>query len=69
MKAEFIWNYEKTSIVNVSHIVKMSITAPVFEQKDWRVVASLSHGQGMVILHRGDEKSCDAFLSDFYYSH
>ena len=69
MKAEFIWNYEKTSVVNVSHIVKMSITAPVLEQKDWRVVASLPYGQGTVVLHRGDEESCNAFLSDFYYFH
>lgn len=69
MKNEFIWNCDKDCLVNVAHIVKMSISSPILEQKDWRVVACLAHAQGTVILHRGDEKSCEAFLSDFHYFH
>ena len=65
MKSEFIWNYHNDCLVNVDHIVKMSISAPILEQKDWCVVAYLAHAQGSVILHRGNEKSCEAFLSNF----
>lgn len=62
----FVANYSKTAIVNVDHIVKVVITEPYLEQKDYQVVASLSFGQGSSILHKGTEDSCTQFLAELY---
>lgn len=62
----FIPNYNKTAIINTAHIVKAVITEPYLEQRDYRVVASLSFGQGSSILHKGTEDSCTAYLAELY---
>ncbi len=62
----FVTNYSKTAIINVAHIVRVDITEPYLEQRDYRVVASLSFGQGSSILHKGTEESCTAYLAELY---
>lgn len=62
----FIPNYNKTAIINTAHIVKAVITAPIYEQKNYRVEAVLSFGQGTSILHDGTEDSCAQFLAELY---
>ena len=68
-KNEFIWNDSNTTLVNTAHIVTMGISVPMYEQKDYRVYATLSFGNGSVCLHRGTEESCKAYMGDFYYFH
>ena len=62
----FVANHSKTAIVNVAHIVKVVITEPYLEQRDYRVVASLSFGQGSSILHKGTKESCERKLQELY---
>ena len=59
----FISNSTKNTLVNVDHIITVSIVPPYLERKYWEVVASLT--QGMAILFRGSEEDCDEFLGDF----
>lgn len=61
----FIKSVSGQQLVNVAHIVKVYISAPQFEQKDWVVYASLSFGCGVVTLHRGTAKSCAEYLKNF----
>lgn len=61
----FIKSISGQQLVNVAHIVKVYISDPQFEQKDWIVYASLSFGHGAVALHRGTAESCAEYLKNF----
>ena len=62
----FITNHDRTAIINTAHIVMVGISSPYLEQKDYRVVASLSFGQGSSILHKGTKESCERKLQELY---
>lgn len=62
----FIPNYNKTAIINTAHIVKVVLTEPYLEQKNYRVVASLSFGQGTSILYDGTKENCERKLQELY---
>lgn len=61
----FISGYYENTIVNLDHIVKVYITEPQLEQRDYRVYALLSFGGGTVTLHRGTAESCAEYLKNF----
>lgn len=61
----FIPTYGKNSLINVAHIVRVYVEPPYLEQRDYRVYASLSFGNGTVALHRGNEESCAEYLKNF----
>lgn len=68
MKSEFIWNHDKTALINVNHIVRIYLDPPLYEQKDYHVVCSVIM-QGNSILLKGTKKECEAYLSEFHYHH
>lgn len=61
----FIKSVNGQQLVNIAHIVKVYISDPKFEQKDWIVYAGLSFGLGTVPLHRGTAESCAEYLKNF----
>lgn len=58
----FIKNYAG-NLINTAHIVTVCITAPMYEQKDHRVVANLTYGTA--ILFRGTEDKCKTYMENF----
>lgn len=58
----FIKNYAG-NLINTAHIVTVSLSAPVFEQKDHTVVAALTCGTA--ILFRGTEDECKTYMENF----
>ena len=63
----FIWNADETALINVRSIDKLYLSSPMYEQKDYTVVASVSN-KGTSILYRGTEEACKDYMNDFYYS-
>ncbi len=61
----FVFNYNKTELVNTAQIVKICITEPQFEQTQYCVVAWLAHGHGSTILEQGTEKECKEWMARF----
>lgn len=51
------------NLINTAHIVTVSLSAPMFEQKDYTVVASLTYGTA--ILFRGTEDKCKTYMENF----
>ena len=62
----FITNHNRTAIINTDHIVKVVITEPYLEQRDYQVEACLSFGHGSSILHKGTKESCERKLQELY---
>jgi len=59
----FVYNYDNSALVNVNHIIRLSLEAPQFEAKDHRVIASLTYGTS--ILFRGTREECAEYMEDF----
>jgi len=64
---KFIWNERMTSLINVSHIRKITLSEPRLEQKNWMVVAELTYGTQ--ILCMGTVDDCIAYMDEFYNNH
>ena len=58
----FIKNYAG-NLINTAHIITVSLSAPVYEQKDHTVVAALTYGTA--ILFRGTEDKCKTYMDNF----
>lgn len=62
----FISNYDHTEIINVKHIIKAYISAPMYNQKKWLVVCDLLMN-GTAVLYKADtEDECLSFLCTMY---
>lgn len=61
----FIPNYDKTEIINVRHIIKIYISEPAFEQKDYCVICNIMLGS-TAILYRGEKSDCEQFIANIY---
>ena len=68
MKNEFIWNANKTTLVNVAHIVRIDLLPPEYERTEYIVSCTIAHS-GTVTLYGGTLEECEMFLKDFHYNH
>ena len=58
----FIKNYAG-NLINTAHVITVSLSAPMYEQKDYTVVASLTHGT--TTLFHGAEEDCKTYMKNF----
>ena len=67
MKNEFVWNERMTSLINIAYIRKIILTEPCLEQKNWTVVAELTHGTQVLCMGTVDD--CVDYMDEFYKYH
>lgn len=60
----FIPNHDKTALVNVAHIITVSISEPSLERKDYWLVAGLTYGTQ--ILFKGSKDDCITEMQHIY---
>lgn len=63
MKKTFIKNVNG-NLINIAHVVTISLEYPHFERKNHVVVAQLTYGTS--ILFRGTEEECKRKLDEIY---
>lgn len=61
---KWVWNYDKTELVNTHHIVSLKREAPALAQKDYIVYAVMTYGTK--IMYRGNRDDCISYMDDFW---